>query len=591
MSTSSSSSSSEALFRQVKKFQCQLTTPKQIVYARMKALGQHPENYDTIEIEEKSCQNDVHQEVHQEDDFIEEQEGLAPILVQMLKEATTTWLQFINRKNGEKRRRIANQMETNVLFHVLKLHHSIVRMDITLAEEMAKAGSHMILSKLIQLDVYDLISSSSSSDSNNNNDTTTTTVEENEEDEDVIVEIQDIACEIAYNCCSGSTTDIVFPVKISPFTKEELCHRLPLVFHVEATNHSNNDGNFVDDEVGDDDDVPDKVNLWIHQVTDRQSAQEDVGFVMWPSAVVLSKWLLLHPKILQDKSILELGSGCGLTGLVAGQVIAQMGRHHHQSTSNDKIPSLPATTSGFEEEKKEDCNTISMKSSTTIENTTNPTTSLSSSSRVILSDFNSKVLTNLDRNIALNGLSHVASTTYMDFYAHDGKHHHGGWVSHRSGISHTTDDSILSNNNDISSSDSSTRATNNKYNQPPVDLILAADIICKPSDSVAVSKTIYDALKPGGEAIIVSANAKHRFGVDIFEDECSKVGLDIVDVRDVMDLMTGGTSSSGSSVEHEEDDDSTTGQCGIHQTSGYVEGMKLTMFRIMKPLLGVHIPR
>jgi hypothetical protein len=44
---------------------------------------------------------------------------------------------------------------------------------------------------------------------------------------------------------------------------------------------------------------------------------------------------------------------------------------------------------------------------------------------------------------------------------------------------------------------------------------LAADVIRKPSDSIAASKTIYDVLTPEGEVIIVSADAKHRFWFDM----------------------------------------------------------------------------
>ena len=72
----------------------------------------------------------------------------------------------------------------------------------------------------------------------------------------------------------------------------------------------------------------------------------------------------------------------------------------------------------------------------------------------------------------------------------------------------------------------------------PVDIILAADIICQPSDSVAASKTIYDALKPSGVAYVVCANSEHRFGVEIFASECEARGLDVT-FTNVSDMHDG----------------------------------------------------
>jgi hypothetical protein len=88
---------------------------------------------------------------------------------------------------------------------------------------------------------------------------------------------------------------LTFPVKISPFTKEELLNRLPLEFHVQSPyfyddsiNHDNING--VNDNSNADANAISKDNLSfnlsvskfmtfiVQQVTDRQSSQEDVGF-------------------------------------------------------------------------------------------------------------------------------------------------------------------------------------------------------------------------------------------------------------------------------------------------------------------------
>jgi len=238
---------------------------------------------------------------------------------------------------------------------------------------------------------------------------------------------------------------------------------------------------------------------------------------MWPSAVVLSSWLLAHPHVLFRKEILELGSGCGLTGLVASKIAHTM-----------KMQSL---INGMSEEKKIDTRLVGAG----IEKQRH---------EVLLTDFNTKVLQNLDRNIALNELNSVVKTDQLDFYVQQGDNYMGGWVS---GSGNTK--------------------------RSPVDLILAADVICKPSDSVAASKTVHDALRPGGEAIFVSANAEHRFGIDIFENECKQSGL-IVEVIDVADLCEGKLLPQTEKCED---------PCGIRKTSGFVDGMSMTMFRIRKP--------
>lgn len=186
------------------------------------------------------------------------------------------------------------------------------------------------------------------------------------------------------------------------------------------------------------------------------------------------------------------------------------------------------------------------------------TSAIRRTKNVVMTDFNKKVLINLDRNIALNELNTIASTMPLDFYAQNGTLFEGGWTTMR---------------------EESCDTQNENESEPAVDLILAADVICKPSDSVAVTKTIYDVLKPGGEAIIVSADAKHRFGVDIFEQECKKVGLHIT-VIDVASLCGGKLLPQS-----EENAD----PCGIRQTSGFVDGMSLTMFRVFKSM-SVSIP-
>ena len=76
-------------------------------------------------------------------------------------------------------------------------------------------------------------------------------------------------------------------------------------------------------------------SIFISQVTKRQSAQADVGFFMWPSAIVLSCWLVSNPHVLQVKSIVELGVGCGLVGITAAHSIAQ--KNNHESSVKQEV--------------------------------------------------------------------------------------------------------------------------------------------------------------------------------------------------------------------------------------------------------------
>ena len=186
--------------------------------------------------------------------------------------------------------------------------------------------------------------------------------------------------------------------------------------------------------------------------------------------------------------------------------------------------------------------------------------------KVFLTDFNTKVLSNLDRNIELNELTHVTSTSELDFYCQEGRNYDGGWGSNTA----TNTNTATYDNEELQQE----QQLKLQQKNPPVDLILAADVICKPSDSTAVSKTIYDALRPGGEAILVSADAKHRFGVDIFEKECEAIGLEV----NVIDV---GRLCDGKLLPQSQDSDDP---CGIRQTSGFVDGMSLTMFRVLKNL-------
>ena len=42
------------------------------------------------------------------------------------------------------------------------------------------------------------------------------------------------------------------------------------------------------------------------------------GLALWPAALLLSRWLLLHKDLFAGGLVLELGAGCALPSIVAG---------------------------------------------------------------------------------------------------------------------------------------------------------------------------------------------------------------------------------------------------------------------------------
>lgn len=203
--------------------------------------------------------------------------------------------------------------------------------------------------------------------------------------------------------------------------------------------------------------------------------------MLWPSAFVLSQWLAANPSFVLSKRVLELGAGCGLSGLVAARLM--------------KLHSSP-----------------------------------SQKSEVILTDFNKIVQENLLRNVTLNNVTDICTVIGLNFYDQVGN----------------TD---------------KWKDTNGNLHEP-VDVVLAADVICQPDDAYSTANSIHDALKPGGNAFVISANAAHRFGVEYFVDACKRVNLNVQANEVGDDLLT-------------ED---------MKHASGYVPGMQLTMFKISKPM-------
>jgi hypothetical protein len=114
-----------------------------------------------------------------------------------------------------------------------------------------------------------------------------------------------------------------------------------------------------------------------------------------------------------------------------------------------------------------------------------------------------------------------------------------------------------------------------------VSLILGADILCYSNDAELVANTIQAALVDGGQAILVSADANLRFGVEHFPEACENAGLEIVTTKLVADQRPNQQSSA------ESGGDSHGDELLVHdlkQTTGYTTDYTTFMFHITKPI-------
>jgi predicted nicotinamide N-methyase len=377
--------------------------------------------------------------------------GLPAVLVSILSDA-------YNKVDGSDARmnsvqEFCSDSSIETLFHIISLLTNVSQLDNTLGEEISRAGSQTILKRLInRIKEYITICEGA-------------TNQHSEELLDKLMDYLDSACELY----------TPMQTRGMPFTKSEIENRLPLVYNLSP-------GVQGEEEDGERDDHP--TTILISQVTVRQSSQGDVGYVMWPSAIVLSRWLLANPQHILGKSVLEIGAGCGLVGIAAARLFAQ-------NNSEEK-------------------------------------------SCVTITDVNDLVIDNIAKNIVINDVSEVACVAKLDFYEQTGDNEFGKWID---GLTFEYRD--------------------------PVDVVLAADIICQPSDAIAAAKTIYDALVPNtGRAFVVCADSEHRFGIEIFQEECERVGLE-VRMTNVADMS-----------------EDLLSDC--HSTSGYVDGMNLTFYDIQK---------
>lgn len=284
----------------------------------------------------------------------------------------------------------------------------------------------------------------------------------------------------------------------------------------------------------------DSLTIKVHQAEAlKDSDMHDTGLVMWPSAVMLSRWIANHPDVVLDcGDVLELGAGCGLVGLVAAALL----RQHTQ----DGLLSAGA------------------KGTTGNEKSSSP--SRTSTSSVIITDYNAHARNNIERNVRLNDLESRSSVLGLDFFDQQQQQVGSGDLEEAANTSTScwTDmDGKL---------------------HPQVHLILAADIICYSNDADLVAQTIQTALIQGGRAIVMGPDENRRFGLGSFVEACEKVGLEVT--------VTTLPANEATHVDCQTTPDLNQDQADVlasdlHQTSGFVNqgyDYNFHMYTIEKPM-------
>jgi len=212
--------------------------------------------------------------------------GLPFLIVELLRELLDSFFGSIeNRRcccSTDDRSEHTALASDSLLARLLKVHLALSRLDPTLGEELGRQGSHALLGKLVQYDVSS-VSVPTRKPLHGDDDGDDDGVDQQIETlQDTIMELQDLSCEIS--ACGKIS-------KVLPLSVEELKTRLPLLFHLDADVHGRDAGDPLQTSLPSEDSAggssiggpatilsDDDNAILVRQVTNRQTAQEDVGF-------------------------------------------------------------------------------------------------------------------------------------------------------------------------------------------------------------------------------------------------------------------------------------------------------------------------
>ena len=305
---------------------------------------------------------------------------------------------------------------------------------------------------------------------------------------------------------------------------------------------------------------------WIH----RQTSQDDVGQMLWPAAIPFARWLIQHKYLFPYQSILEIGSGMGLCGIIVSllkyeletNMISNMNssvssasslikflqlrkqqkeEQQRKSTLSSTAPNWPVLVSDFNPLVLHNLyyNTIlnepsyNTNNSTTTDSTTTSTVYSnldnieipSILSKVSLSSNNSFTMEESNifssiKNTSNNIPQPLMKTVHMDWNIYKTN-------SLTSNIGSTASNTLSSDNDDNYSSSTATNITTSLYFQNithiykqidrslTYDIILGSDMICSVDDCYGVGALLSVHLsKPSGMGIFMLAPSDVRWGVE-----------------------------------------------------------------------------
>ena len=240
----------------------------------------------------------------------------------------------------------------------------------------------------------------------------------------------------------------------------------------------------------------------------RQRAQEDVGFLLWPCALPLARWVVAHrAQLLGCRArarVLEIGAGVGLVGLAAG--VFALPPYCGACAcggggSSDGEPPLPHA-------------------------------------EVLLTDFNPAVLANLRHNAARNDPTRHAGAAGAGADPW-GAARLGALAPHARAPLFSTrpyDWAAEAAGRGSSGSGGGTSAGGSDPAEPlageaPFHLILGSDIICSDEDAALVAGVLRRRLAPRGEgvAVICSPPPHNRWGIGHLPAALAAEGLEFVE--------------------------------------------------------------
>ena len=268
---------------------------------------------------------------------------------------------------------------------------------------------------------------------------------------------------------------------------------------------------------------------------DNQGEHEtNTGFIMWPSAVLLSHHLVHHPELWRSSgsvnethgsNICELGSGCGLTGLTTAALL-------QRESMDDKV---------------------------------------------VFTDYNPAVLENLKHNIQLNNFCVQHEVRGLDWFDQQPEQSQ----------SQSTDDSEKEEPEDTRTQDENVWLDMDGTKQRQFRLVLGADLLVCGNDAELVAHTIDSTLAEGGKAVILGPSAGARFGVSEFPDACRSLGMNVKINEDVLESLNEVDNQEGIGNGQSIQELMSALKLGGHgQRASTAYGHDFTMFTIDKPTAG-----